>query len=105
MIGYRTATAKIATYSYWAPDSLQIQVAGQESECYDYRTMAGRLELDNVAATHPGLYGQLYRALVESAIPRELRKPLPSYLLPAQQAGIQAYLAATTAASIPAFNS
>lgn len=94
VIGYRTAAAKLGLYSYWAPNSIDILTDGQENELYDYRTQPGRLELDNVVATKPGLYSNLYAALTESAIPRELRAPLPAYLLPAQQAGIQAYLAA-----------
>jgi hypothetical protein len=93
VIGYRTATAKLATYSLWAPGSIEIQASGQETECYDYSTPDGQMELTNLAPEKPPLYNRLYDALVNDAIPNELRQPLPSNLQAAQQAGINAYLA------------
>lgn len=91
VIGYRTRLTKLGIYSYWAPDSLDILTEGQESELYDYRTQMGRLELNNAATTQPGIYNPLYTAL-QQAIQRDLRAPLPAYLQPAQQAGVESYL-------------
>jgi arylsulfatase A-like enzyme len=91
VIAYRTATAKLGLYSFWKPGSIEIQTAGQEAEVYDYRTRRGRMELENVAMADRRLYNRLNAALV-SAIPMELRAPLPAALQPAQQAGLQSYL-------------
>lgn len=93
VIALRTPAAKLASYSHWTPGSMSIEPAGQESECYDYTSQAGRLEVDNVAATQPTLSGQLYDTLVNTVIPRELRAPLPDYLLSTQEAALAAYLA------------
>lgn len=100
VIGYRTATAKLGLYSNWKPNALDIVTAGQELECYDYRTPGGAMELDNVAPTNPALCDTLLHTLVHDAIPHELRRPLPNSLRAAQKAGFQEYLAvarATTA--------
>jgi hypothetical protein len=91
VIAYRTAMAKLGLYSFWKPGSIEIQTAGQEAEVYDYRTRRGRMELENVAMADRRLYNRLNAALV-SAIPMELRAPLPAALQPAQQAGLQSYL-------------
>jgi arylsulfatase A-like enzyme len=94
VIGYRTAAAKLGLYSHWKAGTVEIETADQESECYNYNTLAGRMELDNVAETNTALYNQLYAALANDAIPNELRQPLPDYLQEAQQAALAAYLSA-----------
>lgn len=60
---------------------------------YDYSTTSGQQEIDNLAPAGGTLYNQLYTALVEEAIPNELRQPLPAYLQMTQQRAYSAYLA------------
>ncbi len=99
VIGYRTSTAKLGVYSFFVPDSIQIQTSGQESELYDY-TKDGLEEVINHAPNgsdpDPVLYNQLYTALfdpVNGAVVKELRAPLPAYLQPVQDAAMAEYLA------------
>lgn len=93
VIALRTATAKLGLYSYWAPGTITLQSSGQETECYDYTTTAGQLELANVAQSEPALSSGLQSFLLTKALPTELRQPLPAALQPAHQAAIAAYLA------------
>lgn len=93
VIGLRTATAKLGTYNFWRPGSLALQSALQESECYDYRSERGRLEIEDASAAEPALRAELYDMLMDDAMPNELRAPLPPNLLEAQQAGQSTYLA------------
>lgn len=93
VIGLRTAWAKLGLYSYWTPGTVSLQSGGQEIECYDYTTVGGQLELANVAQSEPALSAGLQNYLVNTAIPGELRQPLPAALQPAQQAAVAAYLA------------
>jgi len=93
VIGYRTPVGKLGVYNHWAAGSLAPAATGQETECYDYATETGLLELDNIAPTRPPLYSQLAVELLQDAGPNELRNPLPAPLLSVQRAAIQAYLA------------
>jgi hypothetical protein len=87
-VPYRTAMATLCLYSFWTPGSMEIQMAGQEAELYDYSTRRGQMELQNVAMADQRLYNRLYNALVSDAIAKELR----AALRPAQQAALQSYL-------------
>jgi arylsulfatase A-like enzyme len=85
----RTPRAKYATYTHWAHETIEPLATGEESELYDYTSHDGRLEVDNQAgrsALEEPLRGQLERAIRE-----ELRAPLPSHLLEAQQRGFADY--------------
>ena len=62
VVAMRTAKAKFATYSNWSTEGIEPEPEGQERELYDYRTRAGRLELDNGAGASR-LEGQLHRLL------------------------------------------
>lgn len=93
VIALRTAKAKLGLYSYWAPGTITLQSSGQETECYDYTTTSGQLELSNVTQTEPTLSSGLQSFLLSKALPLELRQPLPAALQSAQQAAIAAYLA------------
>ena len=93
IIGYRTAAAKLGLYSDWTPGTTTLVNEGQESELYEYSTAAGQQEIDNLAPGGSALYDQLYAALVEDAIPNELRQPVPAYLQATQQQAYSAYLA------------
>jgi hypothetical protein len=89
VVGLRTPAAKYATYSNWAPGAIDPLYAGAESELYDYRTQAGRLELANEAGRSPledSLRAQLGRAIAE-----ELRAPLPWHLGAQQGRGMADY--------------
>jgi arylsulfatase A-like enzyme len=99
VIGYRTDTAKLGVYSFFAPNTIDIVTTGQDTELYDY-TKDGIGEVVNRgpsgSAPDQALYDQLYSALFDpatGAIANELRKPLPAYLQAAQAEAIAAYLA------------
>ncbi|HEV2922396.1 MAG TPA: sulfatase-like hydrolase/transferase [Solirubrobacteraceae bacterium] len=87
--GLRTPTAKYATYSRWPDGVLDPLYQGSESELYDYRTQAGRLELANVAG-RSSLEDSL-RAQLERAVSEELRAPLPSHLSGPERRGLADY--------------
>jgi arylsulfatase A-like enzyme len=89
VVGLRTPAAKYATYSNWAPGVIDPLYGGAESELYDYRTQAGRLELANEAGRSP-LEDSL-RAQLESAIAEELRGSLPVHLGAQQRRGMADY--------------
>lgn len=99
VIGYRTETAKLGVYSYFAPGTLQIEQQGQQGELYDYQA-DGIAEVQNRAprAGAPGnraLAIAMYNALFDpssGAVATELRQPLPDYLQPVQQRAFAAYL-------------
>ena len=46
VVALRTAGAKYATYSNWSTGGIELVHEGQERELYDYRTRAGRMELE-----------------------------------------------------------
>ncbi len=89
VVALRMAKAKYATYSNFAPDSIKLLDAGRETELYDYSTLGGQMELDNLAgnsALEPKLNAQMQRAIRE-----ELREPLPTRLYSAHKRGLLDY--------------
>jgi arylsulfatase A-like enzyme len=97
VIALRTPDAKLATYSNWAPDSIEPTPDGEERELYDYGESDGRLELHN-SAGESTLEGPLSSTL-EGAIQAELRRPLPAYLASARERGFSDYVATARAAA------
>lgn len=89
VVALRTHEGKYLTYSNWAGGSLQPLAEGQEVELYDYGSMRGRLELDNLAG-RGRLESRMHRALWE-AFRNELRQPLPRELRAAQRRGFEDY--------------
>jgi arylsulfatase A-like enzyme len=89
IICLRTAAAKYAIYSNWAPGAVEPLSHGEDSELYDYSTADGRLEIDNVAGRSP-LEGAL-RSALEEALRAELAAPLPGHLTPAGVRGFNDY--------------
>jgi len=89
IVSLRTAQAKYAIYSNWAPGGTEPLSSGEDSELYDYSTAAGRLELDNTAGRSP-LEGAL-RAALEQALDGELAAPLPGHLSEAAVRGFNDY--------------
>jgi arylsulfatase A-like enzyme len=94
VVALRTAAAKYATYSNWLGESIQPLTEGEERELYDYRSGAGRLELDNVAGSSP-LEGSL-SAMLRGAFAEELRRPLPPHLHTARERGFYDYFTVAT---------
>jgi arylsulfatase A-like enzyme len=97
VVGLRTPAAKYATYSHWPGGRIDPIYPGEESELYDYRKQAGRLEVSNDAGRSP-LEDSL-RATLERAEAEELRAPLPAHLSAAQQRGMADYHATATRAA------
>jgi len=91
VIGYKTKTAKIGTYSYWKPETGEILADNRDVELYDYSTPGGRSELNNEAVTKPRLFSQLDDALTNDAIPNELRQPLTGSLKQVSDGALQTY--------------
>jgi hypothetical protein len=96
IIGYRTKDAKLGVYSYFTPNTIEIETQGQQAELYDYSNFG----IDEVTNNAPGgsqpeagLYESLYIALFNNAIPNELRQPLPHPLDEVHQQAINDYLA------------
>lgn len=89
VVALRTPTAKYATYSNFAPDSIRLLPEGREAELYDYSTAQGRMELHNVAGESP-LEAKLSTQL-QSAIAGELREQLPRRLYAAHKRGMRDY--------------
>ncbi len=90
VVALRTANAKYATYSNFAPDSIKLLDAGRETELYDYSTPEGQMELENLAgnsALEPKLNAQMQRAIRD-----ELREQLPTRLYGAHKRGLLDYL-------------
>jgi arylsulfatase A-like enzyme len=98
VVAMRTPTAKLATYRNW--EGLQELDSGEEVELYDYRTRAGRLELDNVAG-RSRLEARLRRQL-DAAVAEELHRPLPGPLRAARTSGFRDYMTTATHAAIAA---
>jgi arylsulfatase A-like enzyme len=89
VVGLRTPTAKYATYSNWPDGVIDPLYEGAESELYDYRTQAGRLELANEAGS--SRLEDPLRAQLERAVAEELRAPLPWHLGAHQRQGMADY--------------
>jgi arylsulfatase A-like enzyme len=96
----RTATAKYALYSNWAPRSNNIVSVGQERELYDYSTRNGRLEVRTVAGASKlehSIDAQLTRA-----IRNELRAPIPAAWRGAQANAYSSYFQTAQRDALPA---
>lgn len=89
VIALRTPKAKYALYSHFERGGIGLRKAGQEAELYDYRTPAGRMEIDNVAG-HSHLEEAMHRQL-RAAMREELRAPLPHRLKGSQERGFADY--------------
>jgi arylsulfatase A-like enzyme len=97
VVALRTPRGKLAVYSNWQAGEGSglpaLEPAGQEFEVYDYSAPAGLAELLNSAGSAGALEEELWVALEEEALPRELRAPLPSAALrAAQRRGLANYL-------------
>jgi hypothetical protein len=101
IVALRTPNAKYATYSDWPDEGIVPLAAGQERELYDYRTSAGRLELDNSAGGGNPREAQL-QALLQRAYTEELRRPLPAQLGAARERGFIDYFTVATRAAVRA---
>lgn len=97
VVALRTANAKYVAYSNWKRGTTDVETRGQEHELYDYRSRAGRLEIDN-AAGRSHLEPRL-RALLDRARAQELRAPLPEHLQHARLTGLEDYLVTATKAA------
>jgi arylsulfatase A-like enzyme len=89
VVALRTPEAKYATYSNFAPGSLDAQKAGRETELYDYSTPEGRMELRNEAGRSP-LEAHL-SAQMQRAVRDELHEPLPKRFHGAHRRGLSDY--------------
>jgi arylsulfatase A-like enzyme len=98
VIALRTASAKYATYSRWSPEGITPLTSGQEDELYDYRTHAGRLELENTAGNSPREAG--LRTQLADAISSELRAPLPPRMHAAHARGFADYSSTAKRAAV-----
>jgi hypothetical protein len=72
IVALRTPHAKYAVYSNWTANGVEPLARGQQRELYDYRSAAGRLELDNVAGRSPleESLAALLRCRTSSSTPR-----------------------------------
>jgi len=104
VVALRTARGKLALYSNWRPGTIEVEPSGQEAELYDYSTIAGRAELENVLGSS-ALEEELRATLEEQAIPQELRAPLPSRLREAGRGGLSNYLSVEEYEAQRVFNS
>ena len=99
VIGYRTATAKLGVYSYFADCSIDIVMGTtQQAELYNYQ-QDGMAEVINRSPSGPDpdptLFAAMYDALFDpdsGAVANELRQPLPDYLQPVQTRAINSYV-------------
>jgi arylsulfatase A-like enzyme len=91
----RTPKAKYAVYSYWNPDTIDVEPGDQDFELYDYGTSGGRLELDNIASQSSPLRTEMSELLQSKVIPHEIREPLPRRLWSAQEEGLADFYART----------
>ncbi len=89
----RTPGAKYAVYSAWKDGTIEVDPLDQDLELYDYSSGEGRSELANVAGPASSLRSELSQLLESEVIPNEIRAPLPSRLLAAQQEGMEDYFA------------
>ncbi|MDR3708625.1 MAG: sulfatase-like hydrolase/transferase [Capsulimonadaceae bacterium] len=89
VIGIRTREAKLGLYNKWNAGTIDLNRDVEETELYDYGTVRGRLELDDVTRTSPRLLASLRDRLLGEVLPNELRQPLPAGLEPARQRALE----------------
>jgi arylsulfatase A-like enzyme len=90
IVGLRTASAKLGTYSKWTPRTGLIEPETTQLEFYDYATPDGVKELASTP-NDPRAQGML-TLLFDRLITDELRAPLPGALALAQDISREAYL-------------
>jgi hypothetical protein len=87
IVAVRTREAKLAMYSYWTPDAMDIDTSRPiERELFDYSTPLGRQEIDNQAGRNAKQAA--LQALIDHAVLPEVREPLPASLNGAQEQGL-----------------
>jgi arylsulfatase A-like enzyme len=91
VVALRNTRGKLAVYSNWQPETTTLEPSGQEFELYDYSQPAGAAELTNSAGLSPALEEELWSTLEGTAVPAELRAPLPLRLRDAQRRGLTNY--------------
>jgi arylsulfatase A-like enzyme len=91
VVSLRSAQGKLALYSNWRPATTELEAAGQESEFYDYSSEEGRLELSSQMRTASPLEEALLATLEATAIPDELRGPMPPALQAAHRDALTKY--------------
>ncbi len=89
VVALRTPEAKYATYSDFAPGTMDAVAEGRETELYDYSTSEGRMELRNEAGRSP-LESHL-NAQMQRAVRDELHESLPKRLHAARRRGLADY--------------
>jgi arylsulfatase A-like enzyme len=92
VVSLRTEQGKFTTYSNWRAGTTEAEPSGQESEFYDYSSEAGLLELSTQLRSSSELEEQLWQTLEQSAVPDELRAPLPALLEEARGEALSRYL-------------
>ena len=98
IVGLITEKAKYGVYSNWSSHSTNPpRLADSDHELYDYSTLGGRLEVDNVAG-HSHIESQLQRTLT-SAVANELHAGLPPRFRQAQTDGFKNYFQSATLAA------
>ena len=90
MVGLRTASTKLGTYSKWTSATGEIVPGTMELEFYDYAAPQGVAEL--VSNPDDPRTQPMLDALLTRLIPEELRAPLPGALAVAQDLSRSAYL-------------
>jgi arylsulfatase A-like enzyme len=91
VVSLRSAQGKLALYSNWRPATTELEATGQESELYDYSSEEGRLELSSQIRAGSPLEEELWATLEGTAIPHELRGPLPGALQAAHRDALSKY--------------
>ena len=91
VVSLRSAQGKLALYSNWRPATTDVEAAGQESEFYDYSSEEGRLELSSQIRPGSPLEEDMWATLEATAIPQELRGPLPGALQAAHRDTLNKY--------------
>jgi arylsulfatase A-like enzyme len=91
VVSLRTTAGKFTQYSNWHPGTTEVESSGQEYEFYDYASEEGRLELSSQDQPGSALEESLWQTLEDTAIPNELRAPLPASLQAARRRGLAEY--------------
>ncbi len=91
LVSLRSPRGKLTLYSNWKPATTIVEPATQESELYDYSSEEGRLELSGQDRTGSALEEELWATLEDTAIPQELRAPLPGTLQEAHRQALAQY--------------